>query len=182
MRRLDPPAPAPAHRLALRHADPAHQLERRIGHGEQLLHRVGAVVDAAHAGVPGAEDDARDARLLDRPAAHRARLHRGVQRRAGEVARPEPARSVADRLDLGVGGRVGAGGGAVLSLADDRAVAYDNAGDRAVPTDERLLAAREDGVHEAFVLGTDRIVATARSYTACGSSSSIPTSRRASRT
>ena len=112
--------PAAPHRFAFRHAHSGDELERGVRHDEQLFDRVLAVIDAAHAGVTRAEDDAGDPRLLDRPAAHRTGLHRGVQGGAGQIVAPPPATGIADRLDFGVRGRIAAGSGAILALAATR--------------------------------------------------------------
>src|SRR5436190_12544279 len=72
---LDPVLPAPSHRLAFLDLDAVNDFKGGPRRGDETLNAIVTIVRTSHSGVPGAQDYAIDARLLDGPTAHGTGLH-----------------------------------------------------------------------------------------------------------
>src|SRR4051812_29638674 len=85
LRALRDPREAYVHAFLRAHA--RHEFDRAAREFEHRLDGVAAEVLAADVGVARAENEAAQFRFEDRPAAHRARFHRGVEREPRKLLR-----------------------------------------------------------------------------------------------
>src|SRR5687768_7601472 len=140
------------HRLALLLHYARDELESPPGEFHERLDVVAAEIGATQAGVAAAQHEPRDLRLLHGPEAHRARLDRRVERRAGEIQRLQAAAGIAHRRDFRVRARVEVAEHRVLALAQDLPVARDDGRYWPVPRPPRGTRGLERHGHVAFML------------------------------
>ena len=94
--------------------------------------------------------------MHDRARAHRARLKRDVELAAGKPVIAERAPRVAQRGDLGMGGRIARLDRRIAAAADDRAVANDDRADRDLAARARGTGERQRFAHQAVIGVRDR--------------------------
>ena len=132
--------------------NPGHDLQGPPRHCGQRLHGIGPEFRGPELGMPRAEHQRRDLRREERPAAHRTRLHRGIERQARKIGSPQPRGGRADREQFGVGGWVVGGLDAIAPFAHHLALRDDHASRRAIPRLDGFASERDGPIHEHGVI------------------------------
>jgi hypothetical protein len=104
-------------------------------------------------GIGRTVDDSLDPSMDDGPGAHDTGLQGDIENGAGEAVVADPPGGVAQCRDLGMGGGIGGGDGAIPTLADDRAVAYQERAHRDLAFLCRTLGEIQCTGHIASVVG-----------------------------
>src|SRR5690606_18369274 len=113
--------------------------------------------------IPRGIHELRDARVHERPGAHRARLERHVHRGARQAIVPDPLRGDPERANLRMRGRVAVADRLVGGLREQRAVGgHEDGADRHLAALAHLARERERAAHPSRRIAGRRPLAVCR--------------------